>query len=103
MQKNLSRVAVHLWCGRLARRRVGIPSLRSGQALPASSGGGETPPRQRAGRPRHLLVSESHDGIDPGGAARGDIDRQAGDPGEEQRNNGKSQWVGGGSVIEKAA
>jgi len=24
-----------LWCGRLARCRAGIPSLRSGQALPA--------------------------------------------------------------------
>ena len=126
MQKNRSRVAFHLWCGRLARCRACIPSLRSGQALPAVSCGGGTPaphlclvrglsgPFTQVLRPpstlrklspprgRELLVPQSYDGIDPGRPTRGDIDRQAGDPGEEQGNKGKSQWVGGGSVEEKA-
>ena len=118
MQKNRSRVAFHLWCGRLARE------FRRGRDAPATAGGTPAPHlclgrglnspfaqvllppvalrKLPASRGRELLVPQSNDGIDPGRPARGDIDRQAGDSGEEQGNNGKSQWVGGGSIEEKA-
>jgi hypothetical protein len=50
------------WCGRLARCHAGIPSLRSGQALPAPScfskllfGGLHAGAGQRARRPHHTL------------------------------------------------
>ena len=79
------------------------PCRRIVPGLPSTGGAGVSPAvALPASRGRALLVSQSYDGIDPGRPTRGDIDRQAGDPGKEQGNKGKSQWVGGGSVEEKA-